>query len=218
MDIHNKETRSYNMSCIKGKDTKPEEIVRKYLFSQRFRYRKNDKRLPGTPDIVLPKYKTVIFYHDEEQKELAYKSKRELEESKIFNLPIVTEILPATVFYEAEDYHQDYYKKNPNHYYRYYVGSGRYFFTKESWDRNNVDRELLKEKLTPIQFEVTQNDTQKSHIYSLNDFIYDGNFNKNLIKGDGITCQILKKNDIIIFTEKEIEEFYSYLKAKISES
>lgn len=104
------------------------------------------------------KYKTVIFYHDEEQKELAYKSKRELEESKIFNLPIVTEILPATVFYEAEDYHQDYYKKNPNHYYRYYVGSGRYFFTKESWDRNNVDRELLKEKLTPIQFEVTQND------------------------------------------------------------
>ena len=49
------------MSCIKGKNTKPEEIVRKYLFSQGFRYRKNDKRLPGTPDIVLPKYKIVIF-------------------------------------------------------------------------------------------------------------------------------------------------------------
>lgn len=49
------------MSCIKGKGTKPEEIVRKYLFSQGFRYRKNDKRLPGTPDVVLPKYKTVIF-------------------------------------------------------------------------------------------------------------------------------------------------------------
>ena len=49
------------MSCIKGKGTKPEELVRKYLFSQGFRYRKNDKRLPGTPDIVLPKYKTVIF-------------------------------------------------------------------------------------------------------------------------------------------------------------
>lgn len=61
MDIHDKETRSYNMSCIKGKNTRPEEIVRKYLFSQGFRYRKNDKRLPGTPDIVLPKYKTVIF-------------------------------------------------------------------------------------------------------------------------------------------------------------
>ena len=61
MDVHDKETRSYNMSCIKGKNTKPEEHVRKYLFSMGFRYRKNDKRLPGTPDIVLPKYKTVIF-------------------------------------------------------------------------------------------------------------------------------------------------------------
>lgn len=61
MDVHSKETRSYNMSRIKSSNTKPEEIVRKYLFSKGFRYRKNDKRLPGTPDIVLPKYKTVIF-------------------------------------------------------------------------------------------------------------------------------------------------------------
>lgn len=61
MDVHDKETRSFNMSRIKGKDTKPEEIVRKYLFSQGFRYKKNDKRLPGKPDIVLPKYRTVIF-------------------------------------------------------------------------------------------------------------------------------------------------------------
>lgn len=49
------------MSRIRNKNTKPEEIVRKYLFAQGFRYRKNDARLPGTPDIVLPKYKTVIF-------------------------------------------------------------------------------------------------------------------------------------------------------------
>ena len=61
MDVHSKETRSYNMSRIRGKNTKPEEIVRKHLFSLGFRYRKNDKRYPGTPDIVLPKYKTVIF-------------------------------------------------------------------------------------------------------------------------------------------------------------
>lgn len=61
MDVHDKKTRSYNMSRIKGSDTKPEEIVRKYLFSKGFRYRKNDARLPGKPDIVLPKYKTVIF-------------------------------------------------------------------------------------------------------------------------------------------------------------
>ena len=61
MDVHSKEVRSYNMSRIKGKGTKPEETVRKYLFSRGFRYRKNDKRLPGKPDIVLPKYKTAIF-------------------------------------------------------------------------------------------------------------------------------------------------------------
>lgn len=60
-DVHDKQTRSYNMSQIRNKDTKPEELVRKYLFSQGFRYRKNDCRLPGKPDIVLPKYKTVIF-------------------------------------------------------------------------------------------------------------------------------------------------------------
>ena len=61
MDVHDKQTRSYNMSRIRGINTKPEEIVRKYLFSQGFRYRKNDARLPGKPDIVLPKYRTVIF-------------------------------------------------------------------------------------------------------------------------------------------------------------
>lgn len=60
-DVHSPETRSFNMSRIHGKDTKPEELVRKYLFSRGFRYRKNDKRLPGKPDIVLPKYRTVIF-------------------------------------------------------------------------------------------------------------------------------------------------------------
>jgi len=60
-DVHSPETRSYNMSQIHGQNTKPEENVRKYLFSQGFRYRKNDKRLPGKPDIVLPQYHTVIF-------------------------------------------------------------------------------------------------------------------------------------------------------------
>lgn len=60
-DVHSSETRSYNMSRIRNKDTKPEELVRKYLFSKGFRYRKNDVRLPGKPDIVLPKYKAVVF-------------------------------------------------------------------------------------------------------------------------------------------------------------
>lgn len=57
------EQRHYNMSRIRSKNTKPEELVRKYLFSQGFRYRKNDKRYPGKPDIVLPKYHTVVFVH-----------------------------------------------------------------------------------------------------------------------------------------------------------
>jgi len=60
-DVHSKETRSFNMSRIKGKDTKPELLVRKFLFSQGFRYRLHDKKLPGKPDVILPKYKTVIF-------------------------------------------------------------------------------------------------------------------------------------------------------------
>ncbi len=62
-DNHSPEVRSYNMSRIRSKETKPEEKVRKYLFSQGFRYRKNVKSLPGCPDIVLPKYRTVIFVH-----------------------------------------------------------------------------------------------------------------------------------------------------------
>ena len=61
MDVHSKEVRSYNMSQIKSENTKPEIKIRKFLFSHGFRYRKNDKRYPGHPDIVLPKYHTVIF-------------------------------------------------------------------------------------------------------------------------------------------------------------
>ena len=60
-DVHDKLTRSYNMSQIKGKNTKPEVLVRKFLFSKGFRFRLNVKSLPGKPDIVLPKYKTIIF-------------------------------------------------------------------------------------------------------------------------------------------------------------
>lgn len=60
-DVHDAETRSYNMRQIKGKNTKPEIMVRRFLFSRGFRYRLNDKKLPGKPDIVLPKYNTVIF-------------------------------------------------------------------------------------------------------------------------------------------------------------
>ncbi|GAB6123003.1 very short patch repair endonuclease [Dysgonomonas termitidis] len=62
-DIHSKETRSYNMSQVKARDTKPELIVRRFLFSNKLRYRLYDKKLQGKPDIVLRKYKTIIFIH-----------------------------------------------------------------------------------------------------------------------------------------------------------
>ena len=62
-DVFDKATRSYVMSRIRSKDTKPEMVVRKFLFSKGFRYKVHDKNLPGKPDIVLPKYNTVIFVH-----------------------------------------------------------------------------------------------------------------------------------------------------------
>lgn len=63
MDVHSKETRSYNMSRIRSKDTKPEMLVRRFLHKNGFRYRLHVKDLPGKPDIVLPKYKTAVFIH-----------------------------------------------------------------------------------------------------------------------------------------------------------
>ena len=78
-------------------------------------------------------YRSVIFYGDEEQQRLAEASKRELDRSKRFDTPIVTAIQPATTFYPAEDYHQQYYKKNPESYQRYVIGCGREQRTRELW-------------------------------------------------------------------------------------
>ena len=62
-DVHTPAQRSFNMSHVRSKDTKPELIVRQLLHAHGFRYRLHDKKLPGSPDVVLPKYKTVIFVH-----------------------------------------------------------------------------------------------------------------------------------------------------------
>lgn len=102
-------------------------------------------------------YKTAIFYHNEEQKNIAEQSKEELENSGRFNQPIVTKIIKAAAFYPAEDEHQDFYKKNKNHYERYSVGSGRKDFIQEHWSNDESDEDL-KKRLTPIQYAVTQED------------------------------------------------------------
>jgi DNA mismatch endonuclease (patch repair protein) len=62
-DVHSPQTRSYNMSRIRSRDTRPEMQLRRWLFSRGFRYRLHDKKLPGNPDIMLPKYHTAIFVH-----------------------------------------------------------------------------------------------------------------------------------------------------------
>jgi methionine-S-sulfoxide reductase len=80
-------------------------------------------------------YRSAVFYHNEEQKRLALESKEELERSGRFDKPIVTEIVPAAAFYEAEEYHQDYYKKNPLRYKFYRHGSGRDKFLEEVWGK-----------------------------------------------------------------------------------
>jgi peptide methionine sulfoxide reductase msrA/msrB len=117
-------------------------------------------------------YRTAIFYHDDEQKRLAEASKQEIAASGRFDKAIVTEIVKLDKFYEAEYYHQDYYKKSALHYKRYRHGSGRDQFLKKVWgDRpmpsakdseNGRDTkpgdEVLRKKLTPMQYDVTQKD------------------------------------------------------------
>jgi peptide methionine sulfoxide reductase msrA/msrB len=112
-------------------------------------------------------YKSAIFYHNDKQRQLAERSKQELEVSGKFNSAIATEILPFDVFYEAEEYHQDYYKKNPIRYKFYRAGSGRDKFIEKTWSKeletlekelksSSMSKDELKEKLTEIQYKVTQ--------------------------------------------------------------
>jgi peptide methionine sulfoxide reductase msrA/msrB len=105
-------------------------------------------------------YRTAVFYHDEAQKKAADASKSELEKSGRFKGPIVTQILPASKFYPAEEYHQDFYKKNRGHYEAYTAASGRKVYLKETWGKEEKytapKKEALKKKLTPLQYHVTQ--------------------------------------------------------------
>jgi len=87
-----------------------------------------------------PQYKTAIFYHNEKQRQSAEKSKKELEKKQIFKGKIKTQILPYKNFYKAEEYHQDYYKKNKIHYNLYKIGSGREGFLKKFWGKEKENK------------------------------------------------------------------------------
>ena len=123
-------------------------------------------------------YQTAIFYHDEGQKKLAEASKDALQKSGRFNRPIATKILKAPVFYKAEDYHQDYFKKNYAHYELYRTGSGRDEFINKHWGNDAVtptyeqkgygkpSKDELKKKLTSLQCDVTQNNGTERPFYN----------------------------------------------------
>lgn len=115
-------------------------------------------------------YRSIIFYHNDEQKALAERSKEVLDRSGIYKKPIVTEIVPASEFYKAEEYHQDFYRKNPIRYKYYRYFSGRDQYIKKIWgddmgnkypqDSNETykkpTKEELRKRLTPLQYAVTQ--------------------------------------------------------------
>jgi len=123
-----------------------------------------------------PQYRTAIFYFNDEQKHLAESSKERLEQSGTFKKPIVTDIIHASTFYPAEDYHHRYHKKCPLRYKEYRVHSGRDQYLRSIWrEEKNVnprktlskgitepEKEQLKKKLSPLQYQVTQqNGTEK---------------------------------------------------------
>ncbi|WP_245577079.1 peptide-methionine (R)-S-oxide reductase MsrB [Maridesulfovibrio zosterae] len=118
-------------------------------------------------------YTSAIFYHDNNQNKIAEKMLSDLDASKVFDNPVVTKLIPFEEFYKAEDYHQDYYKKNPVRYNWYRFLSGRDKFVEEHWGNSDkpavavpdVDNDFvrtsdseLKKTLTPLQFKVTRED------------------------------------------------------------
>lgn len=106
-------------------------------------------------------YTTAVYYYNEEQRKQAEASKAALDQSGVFDKPIVTPIVPALTFYRAEEYHQDYYRKNPLRYAFYRANSGRDQFLDKVWedeDKQAASKEDLKERLTPMQYKVTQED------------------------------------------------------------
>ena len=151
-------------------------------------------------------YLSAIFYRSEEQKRLAEESKDKLGKSGIFHKPIVTEVRPASRFYPAEEYHQDYYKKNPVRYKFYRFNSGRDQYLKKVWEGrtemkdtarekkkySKPSKEELKKRLTPLQYKVTQeNGTERA---------YDNEYHNN--KREGIYVDIVSGEPLFSSLDK----------------
>ena len=117
-------------------------------------------------------YRSAIFYHSDEQRRIAEKSKADLQQLGVYDKPVVTQIVEATTFYPAEEYHQDYHSKNPLRYRFYRLKSGRDAYLKKTWGgrakpviMGTTERkyqkpsdEELKKILTPLQYKVTRKD------------------------------------------------------------
>lgn len=148
-------------------------------------------------------YSSAVFYHDKNQKEVAENSIKRLEAAGIFDKPIVTPVIKYSNFYPAEDYHQDYYKKNPEEYYAYREGSGRDAFIAKHWPSNLSEKYKkpsdaeLKKRLTTLQYNVTMHEeTERA---------FDNAYNSN--KEEGIYVCIV--SGAPLFSSKDKYESYS---------
>lgn len=153
-----------------------------------------------------PQYRPAIFYHNDQQKQLAEKSKKDLAKSGRFDKPIVVEVTPLTAFWNAEGYHQDYYKTNTAHYEMYRYGSGRDQFLASAWadiekqaagtstssKYKKPDDSELRGKLTALQYKVTQKDGTEPPF----DNVYWNN------KKEGIYVDIVSGEPLFSSTDK----------------
>jgi peptide methionine sulfoxide reductase msrA/msrB len=145
-------------------------------------------------------YRSFIFYHNAEQKYLAEKLKQKLEQLGVFDKKIVTMIAPFRAFYRAEEYHQDYYKKNPVRYHSYRQASGRDDFLKSVWKNagsrlmtfKKPSQEDLQKMLTPLQYQVTQNESTEQ---AFNNTFWDN-------KKEGIYVDIVSGEPLFSSTDK----------------
>ena len=146
-------------------------------------------------------YSSAVFYHTDEQKRLAEESKKKLDTSGLYDKPVVTLITEASVFYEAEEYHQDFYKKQPDRYKFYRSNSGRDDFIRKTAERRSrIEQEeyvkssddILKTQLTPLQYKVTQQcGTEKPFDNEYWDNKREGIY-VDIISGEPLFCSIDK--------------------------